>query len=175
MKWFKEGLSANEVTAIDWKIDELLLNSARVKGFDLYPYFGCYNIDELPVGLDLGPIPRFKQNVLEETEKYVDVLAQTGAIMRRFKQAKYVWYNMPMFLSFPVKDRETWKEYKRRLNPYDPRRYPKDWEKSAYIKAFEDCQKGNTILYISGFYGFGAQLMGIPIFISMFYKDPGAH
>jgi uroporphyrinogen decarboxylase len=79
---------------------------------------------------------------------------------------------MPMFLSFPVQDRESWEDYKKRLNPYNLRRYPKDWNKDAYIETFENYQQGATILYISGFYGFGAQLMGVPTFISMFYKDP---
>ena len=79
---------------------------------------------------------------------------------------------MPMFLSFPVKNRKDWEEYKSRLDPYDRRRYPKDWDKDTYIETYKDYQNGGTILYVSGFYGFGAQLMGIPTFVSMFYKDP---
>ncbi|MDH5439874.1 MAG: hypothetical protein OEZ48_05985 [Candidatus Bathyarchaeota archaeon] len=175
VKWFREGLPADEVTVIDWEVREggvSLLNWPVVKGFNPYLYFGCYSRSGLSVPLDLGPIPRFKQRALEETERYTDILTQTGAVARRFKQAEYVWYNMPMFLSFPVKDCKTWEEYKKRLDPHDPRKYPKDWEKDAYVEAFEKSQKGSTILYVSGFYGFGAQLMGIPTFISTFYKDP---
>jgi len=81
-----------------------------VKGFNPYPYFGCNNYTGLSVPLDLGPIPRFKQRVLRETDRYVDIMTQTGAIARRFKRVKYTWCNMPMFLSFPVKDKETWNE-----------------------------------------------------------------
>ena len=175
VKWLLEGLPADEVTVIDWTIREgsvSLLNWPVVKGFDPYSYFGCCRRGGLAVPLDLGPIPRFKQRVIEESERYFDTLTQTGAVARRFKEAEHVWYNMPMFLSFPVKDRETWEEYKKRLDPYDPRRYPKDWDREAYVETYENYQNSGTILYISGFYGFGAQLMGIPTFVSMFYKDP---
>ena len=174
VKWFREGLPADKIIIIDWEVragSVSLLNWPIVRGFDPYSYFGCYSYSGLSVPLDLGPLPRFKQRVLEETERYADVLTQTGAVARRLKESEYIWYNMPMFLGFPVKDRKTWKEYQKRLDPYDPGRYPKDWEKDAYIIAFDEYQKGGTALSISGFYGFGAQLMGIPTFVSMFYKD----
>jgi len=175
VKWFKEGLPADEVTMIDWEVrtgSVSLLNWPVIKGFDLYSYFGCFNIGGLSVPLDLGPIPRFRQRIIEQNERYTDVLTQTGAVARRFRQAEYIWYSMPMFLSFPVKDWRTWEEYRKRLDPYDPKRYPKDWEKDTYIEAFEGYENGGTVLYLSGFYGFAAQLMGIPACISMFYKDP---
>jgi len=175
VKWLKEGLPADKVTVIDWEVrtgSVSLLNWPIVKGFDPYNYFGCSNFSGLSVPLDLGPIPRFSQRVLAETDRHVDTLTQTGAVERRFKQAEYIWYNMPMFLSFPVKDQKTWNEYKKRLDPCDVRRYPKDWEKDPYIESFEKYQTGGTALAISGFYGFGAQLMGVPAFLSAFYKDP---
>jgi uroporphyrinogen decarboxylase len=77
-----------------------------------------------------------------------------------------------MFTDFPVKDRRSWDEYKERLNPNDPRRYPKDWEKDAYIDVFENFQRQPTVLSFSGFYAFGAQLMGIVNFNLAFHKDP---
>jgi len=175
VKWFSEGLPVEKLAVIDWEIrvgSVSLLNWPVLKGFDPYRYFGCSNYSGLSVPLDLGPLPRFKQRTIQETERHIDVLTQTGAVERRLKQAEYIWYNMPMFLRFPVKDRKSWEEYKKRLDPHDPRRYPKDWEKDAYIKAFDEYQRGGTALSVSGFYGFGAQLMGIPTFISMFYKDP---
>jgi len=175
VKWFSEGLPVEKLAVIDWEVrvgSVSLLNWPVLRGFDPYGYFGCSNYSGLSVPLDLGPLPRFKQRILRESDRHIDVLTQTGALERRLKQAEYVWYNMPMFLEFPVKDRETWESYKKRLDPYDLRRYPKDWDKEAYVKAFETYQRGGTALSVSGFYGFGAQLMGIPSFISMFYKDP---
>lgn len=175
VKWFKEGLPAERVTVIEWAIGRqgtMLANWPTVMGFDPYSYFGCQSFYGCLVPVDIGPIPRFKLRVINETDRYVDILTETGAIARRLKGARYTWYSMPMFLEFPVKDRESWEEYKKRLDPKDPRRYPKDWDKEAYVTAFEEYQKGPTVLRFNGFYGFGAELMGIPAFNLAFYKDP---
>ena len=175
VKWFREGLNAGEITIIEWVISArdglLLLNWPAVLGFDPYSYFGCQNLFGCYVPIDVGPIPRFKRKVLRENERYIELMTETGAIAKRLKSARYTWYNMPMFVSFPVKNRKTWEEYKKRLNPEDPRRYPKDWHKDDYIEVFESYQAGNTILTFTGFYGFGAQLMGIENFNVLYYKD----
>ena len=133
---------------------------------------GCQSFYGSLVPVDIGPIPRFKQKVLQETTRYHELLTETGAVARRFKESKSTWYSMPMFIEFPVKDKKTWDEYKQRLNPEDIRRYPKDWEKESYITAFEEYQKGPVVLRFNGFYGFGAELMGIPTFNLMFYTNP---
>ena len=106
------------------------------------------------------------------TERHLEFLTETGAKARRSRTGEFAWYNMPMFVEFPVKDRATWYECRKRLNPTDPRRYPKDWDSDAYAKVFEIYQDGNTMLRFNGFYGFGAELMGIPSFNVMFYRDP---
>jgi uroporphyrinogen decarboxylase len=66
---------------------------------------------------------------------------------------------------------KSWEQYKVRLNPEDPRRYPKDWETEGYLQILEEYQKGPTMLTLTGFYGFGAELMGIVNFNLAFYKD----
>jgi len=175
LKWLGQGLPAEKVVSIDWQLREgsvAFLNWPRFKGLDPYSYFGCYNYQSLAFPVDLGPLPKFNQRVINQTDKYADYIMGTGAIARRFKRAEYIWYSMPMFLDFPVKDRKTWQEYKKRLDPHAPCRYPKDWDKEFYIKTFEEHQKGTTCITISGFYGMGAELMGIPNFVTTFYKDP---
>jgi len=174
VKWFREGLPADKVTVIEWVITSgglTLLNWPAVLGFDPYSYFGCQNMHGCCAPLDVGPIPRFKRRVIGESERYVDLITETGAIVRRLKRGDYKWYNMPMFLNFPVKDKKTWEEYRKRLNPEDPRRYPKDWDKDAYVEVFDNYQAGITVLAFTGFYGFGAQLMGIENFNILYYKD----
>jgi len=96
---------------------------------------------------------------------------ESGAIARSLKE-RYAGYTMPMFIEFPVKDKGSWEQYKKRLKPDDPRRYAPDWEKDAYLKLAEEYQGGGSAIYITGFYGFGAELMGIPNFNLAFYKDP---
>ncbi len=175
VKWFKQGLPVDEVTLIEWEMGgdgTCLFNWPKIKEFDLNSYFGCQSFKSCVVPVDSGPIPRFKLRVLRENDRYTEFLTKTGAIARRFRKAEHVWYSMPMFIEFPVKDGRSWEVYKKRLNPKDPRRYPKDWEKDAYLEFFESYHGGNTLLRFNGFYGFGAQLMGIPTFNVMFYKDP---
>jgi uroporphyrinogen decarboxylase len=175
INWFKQGLPADKLIKIEWRIlrDGIhLLNWPTLEGFDPYSYFGCINLTGCLIPVDIGPIPRFKLKMLSEDERYITFLTETGAVMKRIKKNRYVWYNMPMYVEFPVKDRKSWEEYKKRLDPKDPRRYPKDWYKDSYIDSFENYEHGPTLLAFNGFYGFGAQLMGIVPFIMMFYKDP---
>ncbi len=175
LRWFREGFPVDEVTVIEWAMGRqgtMLANWPAVMGFDAYSYFGCQSFYGCLVPVDIGPIPRFKLRVLRETDRYLEILTETGAVARRFKGSSGIWYSMPMFLDFPVKDKKTWHGYKQRLDPEDVRRYPKDWEKESYIAAFEEYQKGPTVLRFNGFYGFGAELMGIPTFNLMFYKNP---
>jgi len=175
LEWFEQGLPVKPFTVIDWEMGchgAALENSATLKGFNPYPHFGCQSLYGCLFEVDIGPIPRFKQRLLNATDRYLEFITETGAVARRSKTGKYAWYNMPMFLEFPVKDRETWYKYRERLNPEDPRRYPKDWDSEGYIKSLEAYQDGNTMMRFNGFYSFGAQLMGIPTFTTMFYKDP---
>jgi uroporphyrinogen decarboxylase len=175
LQWFKQGLPAEDVTVIEWEMARggtSLANMATVKGFNPYSYFGCQSLYGSLLQVDSGPIPRYKQELLTETERHMEFITETGAKARRSKTGKYAWYSMPMFVEFPVKDRETWYKYRERLNPDDPRRYPKDWDAEAYAQAFEKYQDGNTMIRFNGFYAFGAEIMGIPTFNLMFHKDP---
>jgi len=175
VEWFGEGLPAKQVTVIDWAMGRhgtMLGNWPSLMGFDPYSYFGCQSFYGCMLPIDIGPIPRFKQRIVGETDRYLELLTETGAVARRLNKSEYGWYSMPMFLEFPVKDRESWREYKKRLEPRDQRRYPKDWDRDSYIRTFEEYQRGPTLLRFNGFYGFGAELMGIPAFNLMFYKDP---
>ncbi len=173
LRWLSEGLPILDVAKIEWKFRPArnFLNWPDLSGFDLYSYFGVSNLRGLIVPVDGGPIPRFKQRKIGETERYQEYIMESGAIARKIKSA-YSGYSMPQFTEFPVEDKKTWEQYKERLNPEDPRRYLMDWEKDPYLKLFEQFQGGSTMLYLTGFYGFGAELMGIPNFNLAFYKNP---
>jgi len=176
LKFFSEGLPAHRMVVVDHAMfgdGVLLLSWPKFMGFDPYSYFGCINLGGCMIPVDIGPIPRFKRRKIGEDARYEEYVAETGSRFRRFKEGigEITWYTMPLFYEFPVKDRKSWDQYKERLNPEDPRRYPKDWEKDGYLEALDEYQKGPTMLEITGFYGFGAQLMGIPNFILSFYKN----
>jgi uroporphyrinogen decarboxylase len=175
MAWFRQGLPTDKIIAIEWEMGRggtNLYNWPAVKGFDAYSYFGCQSYYGCVVPLDVGPLPRFKQKIIGEDDRYVTMRTETGAIAKRIKSEGRTWYSMPMFTEFPVKDQETWGEYKKLLNPNDTRRYPKDWHKDDYLSQFENYHQGITMMRFNGFYGFGAELMGIVPFNIALYKDP---
>lgn len=177
MKFFSEGLPANEIAVVEWvmSMDGLqILNWPKFMGFDPYSYFGCSTFWGRAVPVDIGPIPRFKQRKIWENARHEEYIMETGARSRRLKKGvtKTAWYTMPLFYEFPVKDKKSWEQYKVRLNPEDPRRYPKDWEEDGYLQFLDEYEKGPVMLSITGFYAFGAELMGIPNFNVAFYKDP---
>jgi uroporphyrinogen decarboxylase len=173
-RFFSEGLPAEQVSVVDWELDGKGLNWPKLLGFDPNSYFGCMNLSGYILPIDLGAIPRFKQRKIGEDSRYEDFIMQNGAHARRFKKGARQdrWYNMPQFQSFPVSDMNSWKRYKERLNPQDPRRYPKDWDKDGYSQAIDQYEDGPTALELPGFYGFGAELMGIPSFLLAFRNDP---
>jgi uroporphyrinogen decarboxylase len=173
-RFFAQGLPAHEITVVEWKIESIMLNWPRFIGFDPYSYFGCINFFGCTVPIDLGPIPRFKQRKIAEDSRYEEYIMESGARCRIIKRGarETTWYAMPMFYAFPVTDRNSWDRYKARLDPADPRRYPKDWQKDHYLEVFDQYHAGPTLLAVTGFYGFGAELMGIPNFNVAFYKDP---
>lgn len=174
-RFFSQGLPAHEIMIADWRMEGYtLLNWPRFIGFDPNSYFGCINLLGCLVPIDLATIPRFKQRRVGEDAKYEEYIMESGARSRipRKGSRETTWYAMPQFYSFPVSDRSSWERYKERLNPEDPRRYPKDWDPDAYSEVFDQYQAGPTCLAMTGFYGFGAELMGIPNFNLAFYKDP---
>jgi hypothetical protein len=134
--------------------------------------FGCMNEWGLRFPNDKGPIPRYVIKELTETDDYYEVRANTGVQMRRTKHGGFSGYAMPMFTHWPVKDTKTWNEYKKRLDPEDPRRMPKDWDPIDYEEMFKSFDAGPTRITFNGLYSFGAQLMGIEDWNTVFFRNP---
>jgi len=142
-----------------------------IKTFDTHSHFGFTPVAGIIAPVDLCPIPRFPTERVEETEDYIEEKVNTGVTVRLSKKAPHPMYTMPMFKDWPVQGRESWEEYKKRLNPLDDRRLPKDWNPEYYKEKFKNFECGAAMLNVNGFYGFGAQLMGIDRFNKSFYKN----
>ena len=77
--------------------------------------------------VNMGFIPGFREEVLEETEQYRLVRRSTGVVAREF--VGKLSYNMPQWVGFPLSTRADWeREIKPRLDPDAPGRYPGDWD-----------------------------------------------
>ena len=111
-------------------------------------------------------VPVFEVKVIKEDERHRIETTYGGQTVEILKE--FPW-RMPKYLDHPVKDRATWNEYKKRLDPYTPERWPSDW--SAYVEKVnnEDCP---TMLLLEGFFNVLRYAMGTEGLLYMFYDDP---
>ncbi len=84
-----------------------------------------------PVSMDI--MPPFEAEVIEETDRYLVARHAYGHITKALKEntAHGTRWCMDQYLSFAVRDRETWLDMKRRYNPETPGRYPDNWDELA--------------------------------------------
>jgi len=111
-------------------------------------------------------VPPFESRVLEEDERTITFMNAMGNKQRVLKNDPDV---MPEYLDWPVKDRATWKEYKKRLDPNTPERWPEPWDE--YVKKVNE-SPAPTIFQVGSFFGIIRLWMGYEQTIYTFYDDP---
>jgi len=140
---------------------------------DYGSYFGIesagFAFGEL-IPIDLSPLPRFVGELLEEDERYKTVRDE-GGIIQKVLRRKPSFYGMPMYMDWPVHNREDWKKIKQRYNPHDPRRYPLAWCSDELVEYYKRLDRPVSLI-VTGFYAIGRYLMGTRNFPSLFYRDP---
>jgi hypothetical protein len=113
-----------------------------------------------------GPlIPAFKPRIITEDERTTTYVNEAGQTIKVFKKSS----KMPMFLDWPVKDWATWKELKKRLDPFTPERWPADWD--AFVKE-ANSQDEPVVLLVGGFFCYPREWIGSENILYMFYDDP---
>jgi len=113
--------------------------------------------------------PSYEPRVISEDERTITLIDETGRTLRVFRDNPY---NMPMYLDWPAKDRASWNEYKKRLDPNTPERWPADW--NAYVQETNKLGEETPIsLSVGSFYGYLREWVGSERILYMFYDDPG--
>jgi uroporphyrinogen decarboxylase len=110
-------------------------------------------------------VPPFERRLLREDERHrVETTygGQTVEVNKKFP------FNMPKFLDFPVKDKATWNEYKKRLDPFSPGRWPSDLDGFVERKNSQDTP---VCLVLGGFFGMLREWTGLENLLYMFYDD----
>lgn len=171
-RWIREGLPIEQVVRSRYDLiygGGMVIVQRQPYTLDVNRYFGFEPLldTERDVAIDLGPLPRHTLRVLEHDGDKVLCRDTLGGKI----QYRKTDYSMPHFVDFPVKNMKDWEQYKKRLDPADPRRYPKDYTSEEYIELFESSPLP-TSLIVTGFYALGRGLMGTAAFIPAFYKDP---
>jgi hypothetical protein len=111
-------------------------------------------------------VPGLKGAVIAEDEKTFTFINGSGQTLKAFKNKSF---SMPMFIDWPVKDRASWNQLKKRLDPDTPERWPADW--NAYVKELNS-QDDPVALQVGGFFGHLRDWIGSENILYMFYDDP---
>ena len=111
-------------------------------------------------------IPTYKPEIIGEDEHTVTLMNEGRQKVRVFKDNPD---KMPTFLDHPVKDRRSWEEYKKRLDPNAPERWPDDW--NDYVERMNS-RDVPTVLPVGGLFGLLREWMGLERLLYMFYDDP---
>ena len=112
-------------------------------------------------------VPAFEIKVLREDERHRVETTYGGETVEVSKEFPG---RMPKYLDHPVKDRASWNEYKKRLDPETPERWPSDWE--AFVEK-TNSQDAPTMLLLEGFFGSLRGWTGQESLLYMLYDDPG--
>jgi len=172
MEWVKQGASEQ---ILDWR------------GAFVENYFQCFNWFRNPVfvgrrmhtdissSFDFGtaeevtPVyPPVERRVISEDDRTLTTVNGTGQMVKQFKDETF---KMPMYLDWPVKDRATWKEYKKRLDPNTPGRFRDDW--NDYVQKMNKLGEEQPIqLHVGSFFGYLREWVGMENLLYMFHDDP---
>ncbi|MBA7552799.1 hypothetical protein ES705_45375 [subsurface metagenome] len=114
----------------------------------------------------LQHIPAYEPRIISEDESTVTLRNASGQTVKYIKDHVSM---MPTFLDWPVRDRATWNEHKKRLDPNTPERWPSDWD--AYVQKMNGKSEPLS-LGVGSFYGFLREWVGSERILYMFYDDP---
>lgn len=159
-QWFFDG------TLDRWK-KEGLPADVQVSGYHgPSEYFGFDRVEVLPISL-VGLIPPFDVETLEEDATHKVIIDVDGAKKKVFKENRRE--SMDQWLEYPVKDRKTWQEHKKRLNPHSPARYPMWWNEKKEHYRKRDYALG---ISVGSFFGWIRNWMGIENLSYTMSDDP---
>ncbi len=121
----------------------------------------------VPYAYEIPPIvPVYEPRFIAEDEHTITLINEGGQKVRVYKDNPG---KMPMFLEHPVKDRASWEEYQKRLDPHTPERWPADWD--AYVHKINS-KSEPTMLYAGSVFGFLREWLGLESLLYMFHDDP---
>jgi len=104
-EWYKQGMAHRVPVADCWGGQPF---------FGLDPLYCHINV------IDKGPVPPFKEETLEETDRYIISRGSNGIVTKALKAQR----SMHQFLEFPVKNKDDFEMLKERLDTDELSRYP---------------------------------------------------
>jgi len=132
----------------------------------LEEYFGVDRREH--AGVNLGLLPSFRVETVEDTPEYRIYRDGSGVIRQEFKEKGDL--TMPKWLRFPLETRDDWeREFKPKLNPESPCRYPLRWQEMKSLWATRDYP---LAISAGSIYGWLRNWMGFERISVTLYDDP---
>jgi len=132
-------------------------------------FFGWDRRDSVPIGA--GMVPAFRDETLEETDRYIVVRGSDGVVSKGLKTGavRGTRLSMDQRISYPVRDRESWRQFTKRFNAASPCRYPRNFD--AWVRGIRERDYPIGI-HGGSFFGSPRNWMGLENIAVMFYDDP---
>jgi hypothetical protein len=111
-----------------WKNEGLDIDKLHWDWFSGEEYYGMNKREFIRV--DFGMQPAFEYKILEETDRYEIIQHTNGVVTKALKAGTSGGMRscMDQYLSFPVTDRASFRELKKRFIAGTEERYPKNWK-----------------------------------------------
>lgn len=155
-----------------WLAEGMPPEAIREGWFDGIEYFGLDRREFL--NINLGMIPAFDHQVIEETDRYVIARNGQGIVTKALKEgtAHGTRMSMDQYLRFPVETPEDFAALRKRYEASNPLRYPTYWEsrvKCWNAREHTMCLGVNTCV---GLYSNLRRWMGTENLSLAFYDQP---
>ncbi len=116
--------------------------------------------------------PMYEKVTLEENDEFIIFKDDYGITQKRLKDEKGgIRSSMPMYLDFPIRSRNEFRDYKERVNTDFEKRMEIGWAETAMKFQSE----GHLIMLCgrsNGFFWFPRKTMGLERFLMTIYDDP---
>ena len=153
-RWLSEGMPADTG-----------LERAHIT-FNGNEFFGLDR--QINAEIDVGLLPPFEREVVEEDARTQLVRDENGVLMRVLKDDS----SMPQFLEYPVRTRRDLRRMGARYDPATPGRYPPDWPGFVRQSTTADCPVWFPGIGSIGLYSRIREWMGTEAACTVFYDNP---
>jgi len=137
------------------------------EGADPYIILGYDTIQVVPISV--YGWPGWKYEIFEETNEYITFRDTDDGVIKKMRKNAQTPGHTAQFLEYPIKDRTSWNEFRKRLNPESPGRFPQDWESRE-----KDYQNRDFPLGVNAgsMFGWLRNWIGIENLSVMLYDEP---
>jgi uroporphyrinogen decarboxylase len=123
-RWVAEGMPVSDLSTMRQTHDLLMGPHDRNAGIaPVCAIHGMGKCGNPPWIVAVDPL--FERRTLEDDGTHIVYREWDGTVVRRGKAYDNA---IPQYLSYPVTDRASWREFKKRLDPHSSGRWPKGWE-----------------------------------------------